>query len=406
MNKKILLVFLMQLIGCACLLFPVSVFASALVSVSSSGGGSFQIEGAGIEGAAAFDLSLSYDASALSNPRVAVGSLVAGSMMEVNANNLGVLRIVIIRIMPASGSGQIATLSFNQNGVNLGKVYSLNAKLLDINGQPQRVATQIINAAEPSAKALPTPTPATTIASSNAISFDEKHQPVDLPVKSEAQPTSQDQPEILGGIESDSIGSLPVNVAAAEQIIIHKSVLDRFKQYAGKRSIEAFSELFNQPVSAECKQNPSVVLSDGKSQISMLLSSVTGVELSSFDITAAQLISIKENRNNVNAWITNLLPEKGSISASIAYRQGTDTVVCPLTVAPQVNIDFDKSKSITDTDVRLYFNTRKRKKSFRFDLNHDGKQDYQDDYIFTANYLAATDSRKGFAAKKSILFSK
>jgi hypothetical protein len=43
-------------------------------------------------------------------------------------------------------------------------------------------------------------------------------------------------------------------------------------------------------------------------------------------------------------------------------------MVCRLTIAPQANIDFDKSESITDTDVRLYFNTRKSKKSFRFEL--------------------------------------
>lgn len=406
MNKKILLVFLMQFIGCAYLLLPVSVFASALVSVSSFGGGDFQIDGAGIEGAAAFDLSLSYDASVLSNPRVAVGSLVAGSMMEINANNPGMLRFAIIRIMPVNGNGQIATLFFNQNGANLGKVYTLNAKLLDINGQSLRVATQIINATEPSVKSLPADTSATTIAESNTPPSDEKHQPVDLPVKSEAQPVSQDQSELPGSMESDSINATPAKVAAVEQIIIHKSVLDRFKEYAGKRSIETLSKLFNQPASAECNQNPPVVLSDGKSQISMLLSSATSVELSSFDVTAAQLISIKENPNKVNAWIANLLPAKESISASIAFRQGVVTVVCPLTIASQVNIDFDQSESITDADGRLYFNTRKSKKSFRFDLNHDGKLDYQDDYIFVANYLVATDPRKISAPKKSISLSK
>ena len=400
MSKNKLLVFLMQLMGCACLLLPVSVFASALVTVSSIGGGNFQIEGAGIEGAAAFDLSLSYDASVLSNPRVAVGSLVAGGMMETNANTLGVLRMAIIRVMPVNGNGQIAAVSFNQNGANLGKVYSLTAKLFDINGQPQRVATQIINATEPSAKALPTATPTTTIASNNTTSSDEERQPVDLPVKSasETQPVSLNQPELPSGVESESISASPAKVAAVEQIIIHKSVLDRFKEYAGKRSIETFSELFNRPVSAECNQNPPVVLSDGKSQVKALLTSTTGAELTSFDVTAAQLISVKENPNNVNAWIANLLPEKGSISASIAFKQGANAVVCPLTIAPQANIDFDQSESITDADVRLYFSTRKSKKSFRFDLNQDGKRDYLDDYIFVANYLVVTNSKRVFVS--------
>jgi hypothetical protein len=401
MNKKFLLVFWMQLIGSVCLFLPASVFASALVTVSSTGGGNFRIEGAGIEGAAAFDLSLSYDASALSSPRVAAGSLVAGGMMEINANTPGVVRMAIIRITPVSGSGQIASLSFNQNGVNVGKVYSLNAKLLDINGQPQRVATQIINATESSAKALPTATPATTIASSNTLPPDEKHPPVDLPVKPEVQPTSQIQSDIPDGMESGSISASPDKVAVAGQVIIHKSVLDRFREYVGKRSIETLSELFNQPVAAECNQNPPVVLSDGKSQISMLLSSTTGAELSSFDVTGAQLISVQVKPNRENTWVAHLLPDKETISASIAFRQGADTVVCPLTVVPQANIDFDQSESINDTDVRWYFNTKKSKKSSKFDLNHDGKQDYLDDYIFVANYLVATYPNRGLAVKIS-----
>lgn len=396
-----------QLIGCVCITLPLSVLASPLVSVSSVGGGNFQIEGVDIEGAAAFDLSLSYDASSLSNPRVVTGTLVAGSMMEANTNTSGVVRIAIIRITPIIGNGTIATVSFNQNGESVGKIHSLNAKLLDINGQPLRVATQIINTSETSAKTLPAFTSASITAAIVNPSTDEKQLDDELPLQPVAQPEMLDQTDIANDLASDSIKPPSVEVAPVEQTIIHKSVLDRFMEFSGKRNFESAKGVFSEPVSADCIQSPLVVLADGKSPITVLLTPTTSTEqISNFVVTSVQLVSFNENPNLVNSWFANLLPTKGSVSGSFAYKQGRDTVVCPLTIAPGVNIDFDKSGSITEVDVRLYFNTKKSKKTLRFDLNQDGKQDYLDDYIFVANYLVATNSKRISAAKKSISLSK
>jgi hypothetical protein len=407
MNRKWLLVLMTQLIGCVCITLPLSVLASPLVSVSSVGGGTFQIEGAGIEGAAAFDLSLSYDASSLSNPRVVTGTLVAGSMMEANTNTSGVVRIAIIRITPIIGNGTIATVSFNQNGESVGKIHSLNAKLLDINGQPLRVATQIINTSETSAKKLLASTSASITAAIVNPSTDEKQLLDELPLQPVAQPEMLDQTDIPNDLASDSIKPPSADVAPAEQTIIYKSVLYRFMEFSGKRNFESANGLFSKPVSAECNQTPLVVLSDGKSPVTVLLTPTTSIsEISNFVVTSAQLVSFNENPNLVNSWIVNLLPTKGSVVSNFAYKQGRDTVVCPLTIAPEVDIDVDKSDSITDADVRLYFNTKKSKKTLRFDLNQDGKQDYQDDYIFVANYLVATNPKKVSAAKKSISLSK
>lgn len=407
MNREWLLAFMTQLIGCVCITLPLSVLASPLVSVSSVGGGNFQIEGVDIEGAAAFDLSLSYDASSLSNPRVVTGTLVAGSMMEANTNTSGVVRIAIIRITPIIGNGTIATVSFNQNGESVGKIHSLNAKLLDINGQPLRVATQIINTSETSAKTLPAFTSASITAAIVNPSTDEKQLDDELPLQPVAQPEMLDQTDIANDLASDSIKPPSVEVAPVEQTIIHKSVLDRFMEFSGKRNFESAKGVFSEPVSADCIQSPLVVLADGKSPITVLLTPTTSTEqISNFVVTSVQLVSFNENPNLVNSWFANLLPTKGSVSGSFAYKQGRDTVVCPLTIAPGVNIDFDKSGSITEVDVRLYFNTKKSKKTLRFDLNQDGKQDYLDDYIFVANYLVATNSKRISAAKKSISLSK
>jgi hypothetical protein len=42
---------------------------------------------------------------------------------------------------------------------------------------------------------------------------------------------------------------------------------------------------------------------------------------------------------------------------------------------------------MTEEDFNRYLKERETAKSPQFDLNIDGKRDYLDDYIFTANYL-------------------
>jgi len=66
----------------------------------------------------------------------------------------------------------------------------------------------------------------------------------------------------------------------------------------------------------------------------------------------------------------------------------------PLTVSPQADVDLDKSGSVTEADFQLFLKTRGTDDAPKFDLNGDGKRDYQDDYIFTANYLVKAGNVK------------
>lgn len=119
-----------------------SLAASTLI-ISSSGGGSFVLQGTGIEKAAAFEITVAYDSSSLSNPRVTQGSLLPGAMMAVNSAAPGIVRIGMVTITPVSGSGPIATLSFDVPSGSSGKILSLSAKLANINGQLLPVTTQV-----------------------------------------------------------------------------------------------------------------------------------------------------------------------------------------------------------------------------------------------------------------------
>jgi hypothetical protein len=115
---------------------PLPAFALSTLTISSTGDGIFLLQGIGIEDAAALEIIVSYDTATLANPRVVEGPLITGAMTAINPNVPGMVRLVIIRLMPVRGSGVIATLTFDRKGSSPGKVLSLSARLANINGAP------------------------------------------------------------------------------------------------------------------------------------------------------------------------------------------------------------------------------------------------------------------------------
>jgi hypothetical protein len=92
--------------------------------------------------------------------------------------------------------------------------------------------------------------------------------------------------------------------------------------------------------------------------------------------------------------ILNLVPAKGVYQASLVLPLDDLMVVVPLGVAPRLNADLDNSGTVTESDFALFL-----KEGAPFDLNGDGKRDYLDDYLFTANYLAARQGVRTAAPK-------
>ena len=171
---------------------------------------------------------------------------------------------------------------------------------------------------------------------------------------------------------------------------LHKSVLDRFKEYNGERTPDALVSLFDQDGSFWCRQDPSVALSDGKTIVRVTFVSAPGKKTSSdVAVTGAKLISLKPYSGSTNTWIAEVLPDKGAYRASLAVLQGEVRMVYPLTVAPKAAPGISRSGRMKKSDFYQYVTGRGPAPSTGFDANHDGKRDYLDDYIMTANYLAA-----------------
>ncbi|HSB35084.1 MAG TPA: hypothetical protein VLG39_11555 [Nitrospirota bacterium] len=177
------------------------------------------------------------------------------------------------------------------------------------------------------------------------------------------------------------------------------SVLELFRDYRGERTPEAFTALFDQKQTVGFRQDPPVALSDGKAVVRLLfVSTADRKNISDVALTGARVVAAMKDTEATNTWIIAVLPEKGTDEVTMALLQHDVLMVYPVTVAPKIDIDLDRSGNVTEEDFRIFLNERGTPRAPAFDLNGDGVRDFRDDYLFTANYLALNPARESRAA--------
>ena len=173
--------------------------------------------------------------------------------------------------------------------------------------------------------------------------------------------------------------------------LLYKSVLERFREYKGEKTPQALIALFASSSSGEGRQDPPLVLSDGKTTVKVVIELNANGEDNNFLLDGASLVSLTNKERNY--WIVELLPEKNTLEATISVPRNNQWNVAPLTVAPPRDVTIVRSSGKSaEADFKFYLKERGTAKAPRFDLNGNGRRDYIDDYIFTANYLARQEA--------------
>jgi hypothetical protein len=90
------------------------VYSASTLSLLPTGNGGFTLQGDGMDNVAALDITITYDASTLSNPRATSGGIIAGALFAVNKNVPGTVRLGIVTSTPIKGAGTIATFVFDE----------------------------------------------------------------------------------------------------------------------------------------------------------------------------------------------------------------------------------------------------------------------------------------------------
>jgi hypothetical protein len=165
------------------------------------------------------------------------------------------------------------------------------------------------------------------------------------------------------------------------------SVLDRFRMYSGPRTPEALMALFAAPVTTAIHQQPEIALSDGATMVKITMEvGSPGNKSPNVALKDAQLISFKHI--NAEKWEIEAIPAVGTWASSLILLTDSESREIPLTAAPRLPAGTDLSKK----GFIAFLGGTKTAGRPLLDLNDDGRRDYLDDYIFTANYLVGRDS--------------
>lgn len=390
--------------------------------VTASGGGSFAVQGENMNGVAGIELTMGYDTSLLASPAVTWGSLVSGAMSVANTSIPGSIRIAIIRTEPLSGSGPIASVTFaTQN--NSGGITSVSAKLIDSTGTNLPAQVSVAPAAAAPATA------ATGLTSTPGVPFSQPSEPPPAPTTATAETTapattatgypnqsglgtvtmsaetrSNDEVEQVSP-KTDNRPGYTAPEAAEQQLdqhqpdvekapetiapevvkqTVYSGVVERFRMYQGAKTPENMVALFSKAVSPSVRQEPDVVVSDGKATVRVVVdSSATNGTSTSFALIGAKLVSLKKEDNS-DSWVLDALPQANSLKGIITILNSRSVIEFPLTVVPPV-----AAVSAQQADFAAFLKDSGAKSPIH-DLNGDGLHDYLDDFIYTAHYLIAT----------------
>ncbi|HET7318164.1 MAG TPA: cohesin domain-containing protein [Nitrospirota bacterium] len=376
--------------------------AASTLAISPAGDGVFVIQGAGIENAGAMDFTVLYDTSSFANPRVVQGALISGALMAVNDRTPGVVRLAIIRTTPIQGSGVIATLTFDRRGQSAGKNPSLVVnKLTNVEGNPISAgATNDTSGTSQKQETGGEPSVPGVSAAPGAPSAPVQPGVILLPgggvaPEGKKDQTAGPQPETPAEDATASAkepSAVPQGITASlepqkKKVQQFMSVLERFRKNDKERTAKAFLSFFDQVEANGFRQEPSVALSDGKATVKIyFVVPSSGGAAPDFALSGARLVSIKKDADRSNTWMIEALPEKGGYEASLTVSQGDVMLDYPLVLAPKIDLK-EGSKPVTDEDFGRYLSGKRK------DLNGDGKRDFLDDYIFTANFIAARQKK-------------
>lgn len=414
-------------------LLPIPCFAASTLSLIPTGNGSFSLQGVGFANVAGIDLAITYDGSKLSNPRLSQGPLARGAVTAINRSDQGTMLVSIIGAPAITGTGTITTISFDQQGG--GGQVSVRGSVIDRLGQKQPVlltAGSSVDAPQPATPAVPAAeeSPGANSGSAGGVENDPVAGPgtsvpsgsrvlggsVALPAaeapaapavegsasdagqEGEAPPTAAEVRKSTTVAPAEKAPSDPVPPEAAPAVepapappVQPTSVLERFRSYAGEKSAAGFISLFSQGGNSCFRQEPAIAISSPGSAVSLTIPR-QGDKAPNFAFRGCQALSFRAGQEG---WVLEVKPDPGTQSATVFML--LDAVQqCPLLVAPAADVDLDGSGKVTEADFKAYLKPVKGKGALKKrDLNGDGRLDYQDDFIFTANYLAVMKKGAG-----------
>jgi hypothetical protein len=373
-----------------------SAYAGPSVSNFPSGKGVFTIYGSGFDAVAGIKLTTTYDASIMNNPRITVGSLMSGAMLVPNTKTPGTVIFALLQPAGVSGSGPLAIITFDMTGSSQGKIDVALNEIVGVAGGKVAADTASQESSQAANQTAggniapgwlggvtipsegPSPTGKERENTPSSAPDIEQMQTSPVPATQNYEPRSVNEPALSKS-------------ASVQKTVPVKSALELFREFRGEKSPKNLIALLKNAMEGTT-QEPRVALTDGATKVKVFIDLFSsGKKAPNFALKGVKLVSLKNTGDN--AWVVEVLPDKGAYTAAITVLQDNAIKEIPLMVAPPLPADggIGKGGKLTEADFNLFLKERGVGKAPRFDLNGDGKKDYIDDYIFTANFILKSD---------------
>lgn len=392
--------------------------AAAPITIASSGPTSYSITAFDLPEAAGMELTVTYDATAFGEPKVKSGSLTSSAMMQENVATSGVVRIVFITGGTIKGTGELASITFTSKGKAtalqpklMSSVYSASGSQIAVQSISETTQTPSENKVEvdkSKSSTVSETAPATSTATTSQYTTNIGTVSLPQQVGSNTDPARQDlrieerveqyqyqnetatsgaRPPVSREIAADV--SIPVAKTVAKLPILKSvvSVPERFRTFKEIRNVKRLVTLFDEDALHEAGivQKPAIVVTDGKSLVTISVDLAKVTDTPSFSLKGANLKSIRRLSNN--KWELDALPQKGKSDVRLSIILKGESIEIPLVAVPPLIQPGTALVALSESALDGVLAKPLKNNKPVYDLNSDGKQDYQDDYILLAHWL-------------------
>ena len=132
-------------------------------------------------------------------------------------------------------------------------------------------------------------------------------------------------------------------------------------------------------------QSPAIVVSDGKTLVTVAVDLANETDTPSFSLKGANLKSIR--RVSSKKWELDALPQKGKSDVRLSIILKGERIEIPLVAVPPLHQAGAELIALPVAALDALLAKPLKNSKPAYDLNSDGLQDYVDDYILVAHWL-------------------
>jgi len=296
---------------------PALALVEATVAIVPNDRGGFTLRADNLNAVSTGEIQIFYETAGPATPRVSAVGLGARANLQTMSDS-GTIVIRLNSPQPLHGSGYLATVELAAAEWGSGRVTYLSAWLVNEKGEGSSAKTRVENPPAGEAKRAPPPA---------------------KPRLGERASAGQPAPETAapGVVSRQSVA--PETAGAAFPRPDHlpslrlEGVLERFRSYAGEWTPDARIRLFAPTGTALFSQEPEVLLSDGAAEVRVIVRPIgEGEEAKFFVISGGHFRSLRKGAPG--EWVLCLVPEVGTLTATVTVLTAKQTIEYPLTVAP------------------------------------------------------------------------